>query len=208
MTFSSLLKSFGAAFETLVLSWTSHPRLAHAASPCDYDLILEYAVSEMNFHCETFVDILFFLAVDPTYERSNLISSTLACLLLTLLAYTTLGMVSGEALHGWIEEAPHRRVLFACLVKLPALSVLGTLCALALLRWHTTFTTIVLGCVACVLVLSVVVRTRIDLLFARLGRWAGDAFAELGHVVGRVRGADQAVKEMGKSREKNECVSG
>ncbi|KAI5119320.1 hypothetical protein M0805_000550 [Coniferiporia weirii] len=169
MSSSSQSKSPYAAFEKVVLSWTSHPRLARATEPSDYDLVLKYTMSEMKFHCVTLLTILFFMAADDADYWSCLISTTLACLIFTRLTYAALGTVSGEALHKWIEEAPRRRVMFACFSKLPALSVLGTLCALALLQWDTPFTTVVLSIVAGVLVLSVIVRMRSP--FARVGRW-------------------------------------
>ncbi|KAH8117699.1 hypothetical protein DFH11DRAFT_852428 [Phellopilus nigrolimitatus] len=169
MSLSSAFTSIMHTLEMLVLSWTSHARLWKASEPSDYDEILKRTIREVKFHSETFLAILFFMGTSGV--DSCLISWTLACLLYTLITYMALEAMSGDALHKWIDEIPCGRVFLACLTKLPALTVIWTLCALALSQWNTLFTTIVLCSVAGVLVLALAVRLRLHAAFARAWRW-------------------------------------
>ncbi|KAI5119321.1 hypothetical protein M0805_000551 [Coniferiporia weirii] len=205
MPFFSLFKSGGSAFDTLILSWTSHPRLVCAAGPRDYDQILDRTISEVKFHCETLLAILFFMATIG--ELPCLISWTLACLLFTLMTYMVLDGLSGEVLHLWIESASYKRALFACLTKLPALWVLGSLCTLALSQWDTPFTAFMLCCVAGALVITFAVRLRVHVVFVRAGTWVVGTIKSLGRVVSHARGAEGGVEEKQSGEKKdNEVV--
>ncbi|THG99591.1 hypothetical protein EW145_g7234, partial [Phellinidium pouzarii] len=159
MPFSAALSSVGYAIEMLVLSWTSHARLVRAIEPRDYEFILQRTIQEVKFHSETLLAMLFFMGT--TNREPYLISWTLACLLFTLITYTALIAMSGDALHKWIDSILCGRATFACLTKAPALSVLGSLCALAHSQWNTPFTTGVLFSVVGILVLTLAVRLHV-----------------------------------------------
>ena len=53
MPFANILRSLASTLEMLVLSWTSHARLARAEHPLDFDLILKRTIREVKFHSET-----------------------------------------------------------------------------------------------------------------------------------------------------------
>ncbi|KLO09877.1 hypothetical protein SCHPADRAFT_833395 [Schizopora paradoxa] len=147
------LPSVFKTFETLILSWTSYAPLAKASDPEEFDAVLRKAIRDIKFHCETFNSFM-----GTTMRNGPLISWTLASLLYSLISYTALEAMSGESLHLHISTIPAGRPLLACLAKFPALTVLATLCALAVTSWNSAFTAAVLVACAGVLVLVLALR--------------------------------------------------
>lgn len=66
-----------------------------------------------------------------------------------------------------IDSFLHGRVLLALLAKLPAVSVLGTLCALAGTEWNTPYTTGVLCAIGGVLTIVLALRLKVHAAVAR-----------------------------------------
>jgi len=153
------LPSVFKTFETLILSWTSYAPLAKATDPGEFDFVLRKTIRDIKFHCETLLSMLFFMGA--TMRNSPLISWTLASLLYSLISYTALEAMSGESLHLHLDAIPAGRPLLACLAKFPALTVLATLCALAVTSWNSVFTAVVLVACAGILALVLVLRLRV-----------------------------------------------
>jgi len=144
-------------FEMLILSWTSYAPLAKAADPVEFDFVLRKTIRDIKFHCGTLLSMLFFMGT--TMQNGPLISWTMASLLYSLISYTALEAMSGESLHLHLDAIPAGRPILACLAKFPALTVLVTLCALAVTSWNSVFTAAVL--VACAGVLGLVLALRL-----------------------------------------------
>ncbi|EJD06460.1 uncharacterized protein FOMMEDRAFT_165253 [Fomitiporia mediterranea MF3/22] len=159
MAFTSSLSSALRVFKTLVLSVTPHARLTLASKPHDYDEILKRTIRETKFYAETLLAVLFFV------ENQMLISTTVACLLFCLIIYIALEAMTGDSLHKWIDEFPCGRVILACITKLPAITVLYTISAMACMQWNSVATKIVL-CVygGVILLIGLVAHLRVHVL--------------------------------------------
>ncbi|TDL19903.1 hypothetical protein BD410DRAFT_841682 [Rickenella mellea] len=156
MSSAGSIRSCCATIKAFVLAWTPYASIAKASEPQDYECLLKRISHEVKFHCETLLAMLFFMGT--TMDNGPLISWTLACLLYSLITLSTLDAMTSDSLPIRLNDVPAGRLIFAILAKLPALSVIATLCALALTSWDSVFTAAVMVLVVCALLLTLAIR--------------------------------------------------